>query len=72
LLPSLIAGAVAWSLRHSLAADLQPVIALILLGITFLVTYVACAALTAENRALMISGMASVRSSKLFRERVDS
>ena len=73
-LPSLIAGAVVWSLRHSLAFDLRPFVALILLGAVFLVTYLSGAAFTVENRALLISAMAALnkwRSRRLFHERVE-
>jgi len=73
-LPSLIAGAVVWSLRLSLAADLQPFVAVVLLGLIFLVTYLSGAALTAENRTVIGSAMASVnklRSSKLVPECVE-
>jgi O-antigen/teichoic acid export membrane protein len=60
-LPSLLGGAVVWALRRSLAADLQPVVALILLGLIFLSIYIAGVAITPKNRALMSSGIASAK-----------
>ena len=60
-LPSLIGGGVVWALRRSLANDLRPFVALILLGLIFGLIYMAGAALTPKNRALMASGIVSLK-----------
>lgn len=63
-LPASLAGSLVWALRWSLASALNPVVALILLGLVFVSIYVVVAAFTDKNRALMVSAMASVRRSR--------
>lgn len=61
LLPALLAGAVAWTLRSTLIQDIRPLVALMLYGLIFLIIYVAAAMLTRNNRDLILSGIRSVR-----------
>jgi O-antigen/teichoic acid export membrane protein len=58
--PSLFAGAIVWTLRSSLMNEVRPVVALMLLGAAFFISYVAVALLTRKNRALMFSGVALI------------
>lgn len=60
-LTSLFAGAVAWTLRSSLPYDTPPVVALLLSGLMFFPAYLAAAMLTQQNRAVILSGIASAR-----------
>ena len=60
-LPALLAGAGAFALRRSLMNEAGPVVVLVVLGTVFFMVYVATAMLTQKNRALIVSGLVSVR-----------
>lgn len=59
LLPSLVAGTVVWTLRWSLIYSVQPIVALILLGLVFSSIYLAAAMVTQKNRTIILSGVNS-------------
>lgn len=60
VLPTLLAGAVVWTLRHWLLAGFRPFVALIVLGLVFSLIYIAGVAMTGENRVLIRAGIASI------------
>lgn len=67
--PSLLAGVIVWTLRQSLVADVRPIVALIVLGLTFVSIYIGAAMLTQKSRTLILSGLESVRKTVRWRTR---
>jgi len=55
--PALLAGVIVWVVRWSVASDVRPVVAVMVLGSGFVLLYASGAMLTKRSRALILSGL---------------